>query len=79
MEFTSQIGSPGLGVTPIRLSAEPLATEAEATRGPPDEVDTDEIAGATLGEMPEPRLQVPDGLNPPEPAGFELPDFGGGF
>ncbi len=79
MEFSSQIGSPGLGVTPIRLSAEPLATEGEATTGPPDEVNEEEIARATFGETPEPRLDVPDGLNPPEPAGFELPDFGGGW
>jgi len=79
MEYTSEITSPGLGVTPIKLSAEPLATEAEATTGPEDEINEAEIASATLGEFPEPRLNVPDGLNPPKPAGFELPEFGEGW
>lgn len=79
MEYTSEITSPGLGVTPIKLSAEPLATEEEATVGPDDEINEEEIASATLGEFPEPRLNVPDGFNPPEPAKFELPEFEGGW
>lgn len=44
-----------MGITPARLSVEPLATEGEATRGPDDTVNEQEIRTARFGqgEMPE--------------------------
>ena len=55
-EFTSRISSPGLGVTPVKLSKEPLATEGEATRGADEQVDYDEIHQATFGVVKAPDM-----------------------
>lgn len=77
MEFSSQIGSPGLGTSAARLSVEPLATEGEATRGPDDTVDEREIESATFGVGREPYLDIDiDGDPDVEPPAFGLPDFG---
>lgn len=77
MEFSSQIGSPGLGISPAKLSAEPLATEGEATRGPDDMVDEREIETATFGTDRAPFLDIDiDGEPDVEPPTFGLPDFG---
>lgn len=73
-EFTSEIGSPGLGTTPIKLSAEPLATEGEATEGPDDEVNYEEIERAEFGfaNVPAPEFDNDDFLDPLE---AEEPDL----
>jgi hypothetical protein len=80
-EFSSQIASPGLGVTPVNLSAEPLATEGEATHGPDEEVDWDELESAGLGgvDFPQPELDsrdFPESGFAFEPMDFDESEFG---
>ena len=72
-EFSQEIGSPGLGVSPLKLSAEPLATEAEATTGPDDEVNADEIVNADMGVADVPGVDTMDFSE--EDFGFEPLDF----
>jgi hypothetical protein len=49
-----------MGTTPIKLSREPLATEGEATIGPDDEVNFDDLdtAGPSMPDLPPFRLDV---------------------
>lgn len=76
MDFSERIGSPGLGTTPTVLSREPLATEGEATKGPDDVVDYDDIDTAAFGEGPAPALDLDlDGEIDVEPPAFGLPTF----
>lgn len=76
MDFSERIGSPGLGTTPTVLSREPLATEGEATQGPDDEIDYDEIGSATFGEGPAPALDLDlDGDIDIQPPDFGMPKF----
>ena len=70
MGHSDEIGSPGLGTSYVKLSKEPLATEGEATSGPDSSPNDREIRNAQFGVAPEPRLDVPDNLDPP------APDFG---
>lgn len=77
MEFTSQIGSPGLGMSPVAMSRLPLATEGEATSGPPDVVNEREIETATFGGdgmgFDPTQLKLPQF---DEPIGMQLPTWG---
>ena len=59
-DYTDEIGSPGMGISPIKLSRDPLATEAEATRGPDDAVDWDEIESADMGVADVPGFEPRD-------------------
>lgn len=71
MDFSSEIGSPGLGTTEAPLSVDPLATEGEATSGPDDEVNIDELIDADIGG------HAPEiGPGPDAPTfEFELPEL----
>lgn len=69
-EFSENISSPGLGTTEALLSVEPLATEGEATSGPDDEVNMEELADADIGGgMPMDTMDVE------VPESFELPEL----
>jgi len=68
--YSEEIGSPGMGVTGANLSVEPLATEGEATSGPDDEVNMDELADADIG--PQGDLPAFDGEGLP-PLAVDLP------
>ena len=50
-DYSEEISSPGMGVTGANLSREPLATEGEATSGPDDEVNWEELESADVGEQ----------------------------
>lgn len=63
-----EIGSPGLGTTPMKLSLEPLATEGEATLGPDEEVDVEELAEADMGLIRSPVLEDTEFEEPVLPA-----------
>lgn len=71
MEFSSRVSSPGLGTTEAPLSREPLATEGEATPGPDDEVNLDDLLDADVGGEPPAMGPPPD----PPTFEFELPEF----
>ena len=71
--FSDEIGSPGMGITPIKLSKDPLATEGEATNGPDDTVDFEEIDRADLGLADVPGFEPRD--FPDEEFGFDPLDF----
>jgi hypothetical protein len=71
MHFSEEIGSPGLGTKVSPLTAEPLATEGEATSGPDDEVNVEELLDAEIGGRPPALGPPPDD----EPFEFELPEL----
>lgn len=56
------LASPGMGTTEAHLSEMPLATEGEATLGPDDEVDVEDIEGIAMDA-------------PTIPEEFELPEL----
>ena len=76
MTHSDWIASPGMGTTPAILSCEPLATEGDATDGPDDEVNFDELGDASFGEGPAPTLDIDlDGEPDVAPPSFGLPPF----